>query len=183
MPSQSSIRDLLTSPDSLASGVADEARRRMGTAVSQAEFKRWQAVWLAAGEDLSNDEIARITGLAVTTVRSVHARCRHHGVSSLADQPMGARHRSHLTLDAERALLAGFFARAARGQVLIVAEIQAAVSKLVGRPERSAGIYRMLARHNWRKIAPRPQHPRGDAQARASFKKTPRTRLRPRRTR
>jgi Winged helix-turn helix len=165
---------------SFASGVADEARRRMGTAVSQAEFKRWQAVWLAAGEDLSNDEIARITGLAV---RSVHARCRHNGVSSLADQPMGGRHRSNLTLDAERDLLAGFFARAARGQVLIVAEIQAAVSKLVGRPVRSAGIYKMLARHNWRKIAPRPKHPRGDAQARASFKKTPRTRLRPRRTR
>ena len=168
---------------SFASGVADEARRRMGTAVSQAEFKRWQAVWLAAGEEVSNEEIARITGLAVTTVRSVHARCRHQGVSSLADQPLGGRHHAHLTLDQERALLAGFFARASRGQVLIVAEIQAAVSKLVGKPVRSAGIYKMLARHNWRKIAPRPQHPHGDAAARESFKKTPRLRLRPRRTR
>jgi len=168
---------------SFASGVAEEARRRMGCAVSQGEFKRWQAVWLAAGEDLPNDEIARITSLAVTTVRSVHARCRHNGVSSLADQPMGGRHNSNLTLDQERALLAEFFARAARGQVLVVAEIQAAVSKLVGRPVQSAGIYKMLARHNWRKIVPRPQHPRGDAAVRESFKKTPRSRLRLRRTR
>ena len=168
---------------SFASGVADEARRRMGSAVSQGEFKRWQAVWLAAGEDLPNEEIARITGLAVTTVRSVHARCRHNGVASLADQPMGGRHHSNLTLDQERAMLADFFARAARGQVLIVAEIQAAVSKLVGRPVLSSGIYKMLARHNWRKVVPRPQHPRGDAEVRESFKKTPRTRLRPRRTR
>ena len=49
---------------SFAAGIGDEARRRMGSAASQDEFRRWQAVWLAAEEDHPNDEIARITDLA-----------------------------------------------------------------------------------------------------------------------
>lgn len=165
---------------SFAGGVGAEARRRMGSAASQDEFRRWQAVWLAAGEDRPNDEIARITGLAVTTVRWLHARCRKDGLSSLGDKPVGGRYRFNLSLDQERELLAGFFARASRGQVLIVAEIQAAVSKLVGKPVHSSGIYKLLARHGWRKIVPRPQHPRGNPEAREDFKKTAGSRARPR---
>ena len=165
---------------SFAGGVGAEARRRMGSAASQDEFRRWQAVWLAAEEDRPNDEIARITGLAVTTVRWLHARCRKDGLSSLGDKPVGGRYRFNLSLDHERELLAGFFARASRGQVLIVAEIQAAVSKLVGKPVHSSGIYKLLARHGWRKIVPRPQHPRGDPVAREEFKKTSGSRVRPR---
>ena len=76
---------------SFVAGIADEARQRMGCAASQDEFRRWQAVWLAAEEDRSNDEIARITGLAVTTVRWLHARCRKDGLSSLGDKPVGGR--------------------------------------------------------------------------------------------
>jgi hypothetical protein len=34
-------------------------------------------------------------------------------------------------------------------------------------------IYRFLRRHNWRKIAPRPIHPKADKEAQESFKKTP----------
>jgi DNA-directed RNA polymerase specialized sigma24 family protein len=75
---------------------ADDARRRMDTAVNQAEFKRWQAVWLAAGEDPSNNEIARITGVAVTIVRSVYARCRHHGVVNDGRLVSVASRTSHL---------------------------------------------------------------------------------------
>lgn len=168
---------------SFAAGTADEARQRMGSAASQDEFRRWQAVWLAAGEERPNDEIARITGLAVTTVRWLHARCRKDGLSSLGDKPVGGRYRFNLSLDQERELLAGFFARASRGQVLIVAEIQAAVSKLVGKTVHSSGIYKLLQRHGWRKIVPRPQHPRSNPALREDFKKTARSRLRPGRTR
>lgn len=168
---------------SFAGGIGAEARRRMGCAASQDEFRRWQAVWLAAEEDRPNEEIARITGLAVTTVRWLHARCRKDGLSSLGDKPVGGRYRFNLSLEQERDVLAGFFARASRGHVLIVAEIQAAVSKLVGKPVHSSGIYKLLARHGWRKIVPRPQHPRGDPAVRETFKKTARSRLRPRGTR
>ena len=36
---------------SFSSTVAAESRRRMRNPASSAEFLRWQAIWLAAGED------------------------------------------------------------------------------------------------------------------------------------
>lgn len=74
----------------------------MGCAASQDEFRRWQAVCLAAGDDRPNEEIARITGLAVTTVCWLHARCRNEGLSSLGDKPVGGCYRFNLSLDQER---------------------------------------------------------------------------------
>jgi len=32
-------------------------------------------------------------------------------------------------------------------------------------------VYRMLARQGWRKLAPRPRHPRSDIQAQEAWKK------------
>jgi hypothetical protein len=34
-------------------------------------------------------------------------------------------------------------------------------------------VYRMLDRHGWRKLVPRPRHPKADVAAQAAFKKTP----------
>ena len=33
-------------------------------------------------------------------------------------------------------------------------------------------IYRLLERHGWRKVVPRPRHPKADVAAQAAFKKT-----------
>ena len=33
-------------------------------------------------------------------------------------------------------------------------------------------VYRLLERHGWRKIVPRPRHPKADVAAQAAFKKT-----------
>jgi hypothetical protein len=37
-------------------------------------------------------------------------------------------------------------------------------------------VYRMLARHGWRKLAPRPRHRKADAVRQQAFKKTPTSR-------
>ena len=161
-----------------AAGVTQEARTRMASAASQDEFRRWQAIWLADGDERGNDEIARITGLAVTTVRGLHARCRKHGLDSLKDKPVGGRYRFNLTVDQERAVLAPFVSRAARGEVPLVTEIQHAVAKACGKAVHSSGIYKLLKRHGWRKIAPRRRHPDGDEHAQEEFKKTSRARRR-----
>jgi len=36
----------------------------------------------------------------------------------------------------------------------------------------ASSVYRMLERHGWRKIVPRPSHPKADPQAQEAFKKT-----------
>jgi hypothetical protein len=42
----------------------------------------------------------------------------------------------------------------------------------LGRKVPKSTVYRMLARHGWRKVVPRPRHPKFDAVVQTAFKKT-----------
>ena len=53
----------------------------------------------------------------------------------------------------------------------MVSEIRAAYERAVGHPVPKSTVYRMLARQGWRKLAPRPRHPRSDIQAQEAWKK------------
>ena len=46
-----------------------------------------------------------------------------------------------------------------------------AFEKKVGHPVARFTIYRLLERHDWRKIAPRPRHPKADSEDQDAFKK------------
>jgi transposase len=149
----------------------DELRDLLAVARSVAEFKRVQAVWLRAVLDLSADQIALATGLSVASIRCYHSRYLKFGKVALVGKQRGGRRHQNLSLEDERALLERFVATAERGGVLEVSRIHAAYEQLLGRVVPNSTIYRLLARHGWRKIAPRPQHPQGDAGRRQTFKK------------
>ncbi len=82
-----------------------------------------------------------------------------------------------LRLAEERAFLAPFFGRAERGELATTEEIWHAFEARVGHEVDESTIYRLLARHGWRKLMPRPRHPKADPQAQEQFKKTLRRRL------
>ena len=73
--------------------------------------------------------------------------------------------------DEERLFLSSFLKKSARGEILVVSEIKKAYEKAVGHRVPKSTIYRIVARHGWRKIAPRPRHPKGDAVLQEEFKK------------
>jgi transposase len=54
--------------------------------------------------------------------------------------------------------------------MLSVAEIQQAYRERCGKAVARSTVYRLLERHGWRKIAPRPRHPKADVAAQAAFK-------------
>jgi transposase len=58
----------------------------------------------------------------------------------------------------------------------VVAPVQAAYEAAIGRPVHHSVVYRALHRHGWRKIVPRPRHPKADEAARETFKKSYRKR-------
>jgi transposase len=68
-------------------------------------------------------------------------------------------------------LLAPFAQRAEAGGMLTVAEIPQAYRQHTGRDVARSTIYRLLDLHGWRKVAPRPRHPKADPAAQAAFKK------------
>ena len=78
-----------------------------------------------------------------------------------------------MTLEQERQFLSQFLDQASDGGILIVSEIKRAYEAVVGRKVAKTTIYRMLDRHDWRTIIPRPRHPKSDTEAQEGFKKTP----------
>jgi transposase len=78
----------------------------------------------------------------------------------------------------EREFLAPFFARAQSGALTTAEEIKRAFEARVGHVVPKSTIYRLLDRHGWRKLVPRPKHPQASKQAQDQLKKTLRGRLR-----
>jgi transposase len=63
-------------------------------------------------------------------------------------------------------------ARAEKGELATTQEIWRAFEARVGHEVDDSTISRLLDRHGWRKLMPRPRHPKADPQAQQQFKKT-----------
>jgi transposase len=106
-------------------------------------------------------------------VHVIHSRWAKEGEAIFDLHGRGGRHNQHLTAEQEADLLAPFTKMATGGEMLHVSEIKKAFEERVGVQVAASTVYRMLDRHGWRKVVPRPRHPKADLQAQAAFKKTP----------
>jgi Winged helix-turn helix len=50
-------------------------------------------------------------------------------------------------------------------------DLKAAYERAIGHPTSNSTVYNLLPRHGWRKLMPRPFHPRRDLAAQDDFKK------------
>jgi transposase len=162
----------MRTPQPLPEGAAERLAALLQEAKSKADYQRIQCVWLRAALGLRAAQIAVALGWQVGSVRQVHSDYLRQGEAVLRGQPSGGRHRQNLTLEQEKELLRPFLEQAAAGGVLVVAPVQAAYEAAVGRPVHHSVVYRALPRHGWRKIAPRPKHPKASEEIREAFKKT-----------
>jgi hypothetical protein len=76
-----------------------------------------------------------------------------------------------MTLAGEKALLARFGTAAGAGEMLNIHDLKAAYEQAIGHSTSNSTIYNLLARHGWRKLMPRPFHPKRDLAAQNDFKK------------
>ena len=88
--------------------------------------------------------IAAAMGLSLSTVNRAHMAYDQGGLEALKPKPIGGRKRENMTLEDEKA---------------------------IGHETSKSTIYNLLARHGWRKLMPRPFHPRRDIAAQDAFKK------------
>ena len=144
----------------------------MRGAASVEEFQRYQSIHLRVSGGLDVAAIAAATGLAQSTIHNLHSRVRREGLDAACTKGRGGRYRSYLSMEEEKALLAKMEPQAKRGGMIEVSKMHCAMEKEVGGPVAKNTVYQLLHRHGWRKIAPRPKHPKADAVAQAAFKKT-----------
>lgn len=100
-----------------------------------------------------------------------HMAYDHGGLEALKPRPSGGRKRENMALEEEKALLARFAKAAGAGEMLNIHDLKAAYEKAIGHDTSKSTIYNLLARHGWRKLMPRPFHPRRDIAAQNTFKK------------
>jgi transposase len=155
----------------------DEVKERMNTEARPWVRQHWWIIYNALVAPRKADEIALHTGVSATTVHRVISTYHRLGPAAIETPGKGGRRHEYLTREEEQQFLAAFFARAEAGEIATTAEIWRAFEARVGHCVDDSTIYRLLTRHGWRKLMPRPRHPKADPQAQAQFKKTLQRRL------
>lgn len=134
-------------------------RRAMLAAPNTSAFQRLQGLWLRAQQDLGTEAIARIVGLSVSHVRRVWSDYLRGGLAAAQGRPKGGRRHQNLTPRQEQALLAPFHQEAHRGRLITAGRVKTRYESRVGHAVPDSTVYRLLARHQWRRVAPGPSIP------------------------
>ena len=135
------------------------------------EFQRFLCVWLRVEQGLSTKEIARVLGWNVNTIRITQRDFIARGSKAFVEEKRGGRRRQLMTEAEEKLFLAAFKNAASSAAMLVVNEIKVAFEKQLGHTVHKTTVYRLLRRHGWRKIVPRPKHPKQNEEAVEAFKK------------
>jgi transposase len=162
------MRNLIVGDRATVRRLAD----RLKQADSHTQYQRIQCVLIRATLGSSAAQIAQLLGWSTATVHVMHSRWAKEGESIFDVKRRGGRRHQHLTPEQEKELLAPFVQRAEAGGMLGVTEIVQAYRERCGQEVARSTVYRLLQRHGWRKVMPRPRHPKADVAAPAAFKTT-----------
>lgn len=150
----------------------EEVKKRMDEAPRPLYRKRWRIIYHALVAPSHAEDIALHCGVAKDTVHQLISRYNRFGIAAIETPGKGGRKRFYLTLEQEKQFLEPFFERAKTGEIATCAQIHAAYETHVDHQVDESTIYRLLGRHGWRKIVPRPKHPSAERQKQEEFKKT-----------
>ena len=154
--------------------IVKRAHRTAATSVES--LRPCQAVRLPALFGATLEHTAHVLGVGRATVARLQAAFRkQRSAVPPAARNWGGRRQSLLTPEEETAFLKPWVESAATGNLVVVSPIRAALAQRLGQPVKPSVVYRLLARHGWRKVAPDTRHPKSKPEVQAAWKKTPRS--------
>jgi transposase len=147
----------------------EEVKERMKNDPNSLYRERWLIIYNALVDPREAKDIAKDTGVSVAKVHKLIASYNKLGIAAVETEGRGGRHNEYITLEEEQHLLETFFERAEKGEVVTKREIQQEYEKAVGHKVHKTTIYRLLDRHNWRKVVPRSYHPKANKEKQKDF--------------
>lgn len=150
----------------------DRVKKKLKGSKSYWERQKWLVVYNATVDPRPAKEIAKHVGVSKGFVHQVIQGYNRKGVAALETPGKGGRRKCHLSWEEEQRLIQEFEEKALKGYIATAKEIKRAYEQKVGFSVHKTTIYRLLERHQWRKIVPRPGHPKEDLVAQEEFKKT-----------
>jgi len=152
--------------------IVKRAHMTAATATSVESLRQCQAVLLSALFGATLEQTAAVLGVGRATVPRLQAAFRQHrSAGSNPARNWGGRRKSLLTQQEEVAFLKPWLESAATGQVVVVSPLRAALAQRLGKPVKPSVVYRLLARHGWRKVAPDTRHPKSKPEGQEEWKK------------
>lgn len=150
----------------------EEMDRRIKSTKAGWRARRWMILRQALVEPQPAVVLASRFGVKSQTVRNLLTVYRQRGLVGVETPGRGQRQRAYLSLEQERRLLEGFWEESGAGHVSTARAIKAALEGEVGHPVAKSTVYRLMQRHHWRKVVPRPHHPQATLERQEAFKKT-----------
>jgi len=148
-----------------------KARRVAAQATDVEQLRAAQAVLLPALASATLEQTATVLGVGRATVPRLQERFRQ-SVRPGAKRPRwGGRRKALLSLEEEQEFLAPWAEQAQQAGILVLSPIRAALAQRLGRAVAASVVWRLLARHGWRKVAPDTRHPKSDLVAQEGWKK------------
>ena len=133
----------------------EEARQKNKDKRVEAKLK---ALSLRA-DGLKSKAIGEATGFHPAYVSTIVSKYIRGGMEAIVGNHYRGNRRN-MSFEDEETLLEPFMQQAARGQLLDTAELEKRYEEAVGHRIGSGQIYRVLQRHDWRKVMPRSKHPK-----------------------
>ena len=152
--------------------IISEAQYSLQNATTLVEFRRAQAILLPAHFGLTKAQTAAAIGLSTSRVGAIQAEARTP--SPVPKATHGGRRRQRMTFAEEVAFLDPWKKEAQTAGMIIVPPLHEALAKQLGKKIHHSQVYRMLARHGWRKVAPDSKHPKSNEEVQDAWKKNSR---------
>jgi transposase len=167
-------------PRRIDKALVARAGKVVATTTDVQELRAAQAVLLPALASTTLEQTAAILGVGRASVPRLQRRFRQSRPRTARPRPSwGGRRKALLSAQQEKQFLAPWAEQAKAAGLLVLSPLRAALAQRLGRPVAASVVWRLLARHGWRKVAPDTRHPKGDPAAQEAWKKNSPKRWRP----
>ncbi len=152
--------------------VVKRAQQTAVASTSVESLRQCQAVLLPALFGATLEQTALVLGVGRATVARLQTTFRKQKPAGPNPaRNWGGRRQSLLSREEESAFLKPWLERAAAGSLVVVSPLRAALAQRLGQPIKPSVVYRLLARHGWRKVAPDTRHPKSKPEVQEDWKK------------
>lgn len=144
---------------------------RKASAKKVEEYRKWEVLDFYFHKKLTRPKIAEITEVPLPTVYGWISKYKKGGAQLLLGKRRGGRQYGHMSLEDEKKFLDGLLNLSSIGQLVTAKIIHQKAEAQLGHSIGKDFAYDLLKRHGWKKLAPRPSHPKSSKEEKEEFKK------------
>ena len=137
-----------------------EIKRKMRKASKLKDIKGYKRLLALhiRGLGKSNQEISEVIGFSNQYITELVSKYIKEGMDAILTDKRTSNNR-RMSFAEEAEFLEQFVDLAEAGQLITVNGMLSKFEEVTGKKSNTSTIYKLLKRHGWRKIAPRPKHP------------------------